>query len=608
MEWLGLLLRKRLSFLMTMGFILMTASASYGATTITVNTKDTAGAAVFGSWSIDGGATWFASGATATSGAGTYTITFGNLPGYTKPADFVTAALLDPSANNYNATGVAEVPTVSAAGYAAVTNPGNPGLHAAQINMTVTLTPTQVATDGARWSLDGGTVWYTSGQTVSAPSSYTITFKSTQTDDVTPLLNLGWRTPRTITGTSAAGPVTVTMPYQHVVNDYDKNGKSDVLFRNGTTGDLYAWDMNGATVSSGGIFSTSPGLPAAAPGAIVGQSDFDGDGKTDLLFEDSTTSPKTLRIWYMSGKTVSGTATLTISPVRTTTEVVGGVADFNGDGRADIMLIETLSTGALTPRMLLGNGTSTPTSSVTSVTIPQTGAYAAGVYGTHTGWHVASLADFDADGKADILWRFANSATVGSWVPGQTSLWFMNGATRSSGAPLPVQLGAYQNTTGGATPTGWLVAGAGDFNADGYTDILYRYAGANTATVYSGQTAVWLMQGKAATTPFAPLKMANGSNTAAVGDARGGGQTVDNAGVVVNAGAFTATSGWSVDGIGDFNGDGKDDVLWRYLGTGHTFVWTMNGRTVTASGFTTVYPGTTATWSSQIMRSVLDPQ
>jgi hypothetical protein len=81
------------------------------------------------------------------------------------------------------------------------------------------------------------------------------------------------------------------------------------------------------------------------------------------------------------------------------------------------------------------------------------------------------VADFNADGKPDILWR--NQAT------GDNVVWFMNGTTISGGAVLtPV------------ADTGWRVGGVGDFNQDGKNDILWRHAA-------TGDDVVWLMNGTA---------------------------------------------------------------------------------------------------------------
>jgi hypothetical protein len=131
--------------------------------------------------------------------------------------------------------------------------------------------------------------------------------------------------------------------------------------------------------------------------------------------------------------------------------------------------------------------------------------------------------DFNADGKSDIAWRdTSNSASSGS-----VAIWEMNGtqvlnpnATSVAGVSYPL----------------WTIIGLGDFNGDGYADILWRD---NT-----GDLAIWEMMGTQ----------------------------------VINSGAtFVATiTGWSVSGIGDFNGDGKSDVLWTD-GSGNYAIWEMNG-------------------------------
>ena len=34
---------------------------------------------------------------------------------------------------------------------------------------------------------------------------------------------------------------------------------------------------------------------------------------------------------------------------------------------------------------------------------------------------------------------------------------------------------------------------------------------------------------------------------------------------------------WTIQGIGDFNGDGKSDLVWRNSASGTTVLWEMNG-------------------------------
>src|SRR5882672_9635573 len=66
----------------------------------------------------------------------------------------------------------------------------------------------------------------------------------------------------------------------------------------------------------------------------------------------------------------------------------------------------------------------------------------------------AFAADFNGDGKADILWRQNGT--------GSTSIWLMDGGT-------------IQSTAGGwNVTTDWVVQAVGDFNGDGKADILWR--------------------------------------------------------------------------------------------------------------------------------------
>ena len=49
-------------------------------------------------------------------------------------------------------------------------------------------------------------------------------------------------------------------------------------------------------------------------------------------------------------------------------------------------------------------------------------------------------------------------------------------------------------------------------------------------------------------------------------------------GAAVNfAGSFNVPTNWSIALIGDYNGDGKSDMLWRDSSNGNNAIWFMNG-------------------------------
>src|SRR5207249_693501 len=66
--------------------------------------------------------------------------------------------------------------------------------------------------------------------------------------------------------------------------------------------------------------------------SIVGSGDFNGDGQTDILWQNSGTGERV--IWLMNGTSLSSTVSLGIVG---TSWNIGGAADFNGDGQTDIL-------------------------------------------------------------------------------------------------------------------------------------------------------------------------------------------------------------------------------------------------------------------------------
>ena len=263
----------------------------------------------------------------------------------------------------------------------------------------------------------------------------------------------------------------------------------------------------------------SPGNPGLGWN-IQGVGDFNGDGNADILWRNSTTGE--VYIWLMNGTVFAGGGSLgTVTPDWT----IQGIGDFNGDGNADI-LWQNSTSGEVYIWLMTGTAI--------------TGNGSPGNPGP--GWSVQGVGDFDGDGKSDVLWR--NNTT------GEVYVWLLNGTAYSTGG------------SPGTETFDWSIQGVGDFNGDGKADILWRNSG-------TGQVYIWIMNGTAYSgggSPGSPLFEASVSFGSWYGDC-----------------CIGQGNGWTIEGVGDYNGDGKADILWRNA-NGDVAVWLMNGTTFSSGG------------------------
>jgi hypothetical protein len=286
-------------------------------------------------------------------------------------------------------------------------------------------------------------------------------------------------------------------------HDFNGDGTSDILWYNMASGQVVVWLVNGASVIAGG----SPGF--FVPWAIVGQRDFNGDGFADILWRNSDLSSPldgNVLVWLLDGSYLIGTLPQlflglgALSPIRAT-------GDFNGDGIGDLLVYETITGQA---DIWLLNGTS--------------GVVKASVGRAPSDWQIVGSGDFNGDGFTDILWY--NPTT------GHAVMWLIKCTTGTS---------ATCTIIGGGSPgsalSPWTVAGTGDFNGDGYSDILWL----NGTT---GQAVIWLLNG-----------------TSSIGGGSPG----------------SAASPWTIAQTGDFNGDGYSDILWYNSTSGQLVTWLING-------------------------------
>ncbi|MFY9745098.1 MAG: FG-GAP-like repeat-containing protein [Acidobacteriaceae bacterium] len=253
---------------------------------------------------------------------------------------------------------------------------------------------------------------------------------------------VGYGVPSTTCTTSNPNPNPNPASFAAVA-DFNGDCKSDILWRNTSTQQVYEWFMNGTTYSGSG----SPGSPTSA-WVIQGAGDFNGDGKSDLLWRNTTTGE--VYVWLLNGGALTSSGSLGYV---SSAWSVAGIGDFNGDGKADILWWN--STTRQVYVWFMNGTTMNGGGSISYVS---------------SGWSIVGVGDFNDDGKADILWR--NSTT------GQIYIWLINGATLTTSGSL------------GSVTSDWVVQGIGDFNNDGKSDILWR----NTTT---GQVYIWYINGAA---------------------------------------------------------------------------------------------------------------
>ena len=130
-------------------------------------------------------------------------------------------------------------------------------------------------------------------------------------------------------------PSTPPPIVQSPADDFNGDGMSDILFQN-TDGTPSIWEMNGTSIiAAAGLPNPSPSWP------IVGTGDFNGDGKADILLQNTDGTPS---IWEMNGTSIIGVGAL---PNPGPTWHIVGTGDFNGDGKSDILFQNTDGTPSI---------------------------------------------------------------------------------------------------------------------------------------------------------------------------------------------------------------------------------------------------------------------
>jgi hypothetical protein len=361
--------------------------------------------------------------------------------------------------------------------------------------------------------------------------------------------------------------------------------------------------------------------------SVAGAGDVNGDGYADVIvgadsYDNGQSDEGRAFVYHGSASGFSPSANWSAESDQVNTyyaNSVAGAGDVNGDGYADVIVgARQYDNGQNREgRAFVYHGSAVGLSTTANWTAESNVAWA------NFGWSVAGAGDVNGDSYADIVvgaYGFAN----GQSAEGRAFVYHGSASglvTTPNWSVESNQADAYY---------GCSVAGAGDVNGDGYTDIIvgaYQYSNGEyyegSAFVYHGSAsglstaANWNAEGDQESARF-------GTSVAGAGDVNGDGYAdiivgasfydngVDNEGRAVvyhgSASGLSTTANWtaesdessaffgnSVASAGDVNGDGFADVVVgaEYSNAGQT----DGGRAVVYHGSATGL-SPTASWSA----------
>jgi hypothetical protein len=296
---------------------------------------------------------------------------------------------------------------------------------------------------------------------------------------------------------------------QEGLPDFNGDKNADLLVTNLVTDQQRIWIMNAGQVSNNTYLLSADFN--WQDWSIELSKDFDGDGKTDLLLQNPSLDQKA--IWLMNGtQVVKGDYLLNY--VWKDGWEIEATGDFNGDGKTDLLLDNPSS---LRKAIWIMNGTQVASGDYLLDSVWK------------DGWEIEASADFNGDGKADLLLKNASLQ--------RKAIWLMNGTQIVSGEYLldPVW------------KEGWEIEAKGDFNGDGKTDLLLK----NASLL---KQAIWIMNG---------LQVAQGD------------YLLD----------YVWKEGWEIEATGDFDGDRKTDLLLNNYIQDRKAIWIMNGTAIRSGDY-----------------------
>ena len=289
--------------------------------------------------------------------------------------------------------------------------------------------------------------------------------------------------------------------------------------------------------------------------------DINGDGVDDLLFGNVARGHGTV----VFGGTHFGSGFDILAPSEGFYQYAGG-GDFNGDGYTDLLLGASFGEEYVRAYVFFGGVDVRTRSPIATSDLDGSNGFAingpsgVGSFGVQS---ISNAGDINGDGFDDIVFG-APHTDVGARGMGAGEVYIVLGSAElgSSGtlnvSDLDGENGFILEGVGKFSGAGTNVAGAGDVNGDGFDDVIMGAPRAYAAGKSEVGKAYVMFGGNKLSDANAPRR-----SLSTLRDGRG---------FIISGSVSYDALGWGVNGAGDVNGDGFDDLLvstpnWnRYLG------------------------------------------
>ncbi|HSA08093.1 MAG TPA: FG-GAP-like repeat-containing protein [Candidatus Moranbacteria bacterium] len=429
-----------------------------------------------------------------------------------------------------------------------------------------------------------------------------------------------------IPATAATADVIITgeassrFGFSMTAGDFNADGKTDLAvganFYSSNTGRAYIfYSQNGQVNTNFKITGES----SSALGISMTAGDFNADGETDLAVGAHAYSSSAGRVYIFYGDgsipTTAATADIVITGESSSTFGFSMTAgDFNADGKTDLAVGGYAASSSAGRAYIFYNGSIT-TKNASSADVIITGESSSNLGISMT------AGDFNADGETDL----AVGAHAYSSSAGRVYIFYGDGSIPTTAATADIVITGESSSTFGFSMT------AGDFNADGKTDLAVGgYAASSSAgrayIFYNGSIitenasdADIIITGESSSKLGASMATgdfnADGKTDLAVGAHYyssqagrayifyNGSITTENAtgaDVIITGEALSGFSGSMTSG--DFNADGKTDLAVGSAGRAYIF---YNGSIITenATGADVIITGEVNSYFGHSMTS-----